>query len=149
MERLGWDDYFMGIADNVARRSACLARQVGTVLVDSKNILISTGYNGPPRGFPHCTVCAREKTKIAGQSLYECHTIHAEMNALLQCTDLNRVYKAYCTTSPCLVCVRLLANTECRVIVYDKVYDDLEKVIKFWETIPGRTILPYYKEPSQ
>jgi dCMP deaminase len=53
MERLSWDDYFMEITHLVAKRSTCLRRHVGAVIVRDKRIL-ATGYNGAPRGLPHC-----------------------------------------------------------------------------------------------
>ena len=55
MERPSWDEYFMDITRLVARRSTCMRRQVGAVMVKDKNIL-ATGYNGTPTGITHCDV---------------------------------------------------------------------------------------------
>ena len=65
MERLSWDEYFLNITAQVARRSTCLRRQVGAILVREKRIL-ATGYNGAPRGLKHCAEvgCLREQQNV-------------------------------------------------------------------------------------
>ena len=63
--RPSWDQYFMDIVELVSRRSTCLRRKVGAILVRDKRIL-ATGYNGPPAGIAHCseTGCLRDKLKV-------------------------------------------------------------------------------------
>ena len=86
MSRPSWDEYFMEITHLVARRSTCLRRQVGAVLVKDKNIL-ATGYNGAPSGVAHCldVGCLREKLGIPSGERHElCRGLHAEQNAIIQ-----------------------------------------------------------------
>jgi dCMP deaminase len=137
MKRISWDSYYIRMAKLVAKRSACLSRQVGCVLVDSQHRVLSTGYNGPPRGVDHCKVCTRKNDKGTGRSLYDCHSVHAEMNAIMQCRDVDRVHMAYVSVSPCLVCARLLFNAGCKVIVFAEPYDGIEEVANFFE-VDGR-----------
>ncbi|MEA3346986.1 MAG: deaminase, partial [Candidatus Auribacterota bacterium] len=83
-ERPSWDEYFMQIAYLVARRSTCLRREVGAVIVKNKHVL-ATGYNGVPTGLQHCSEigCIRmEKNIPSGQRHELCRGLHAEMNAL-------------------------------------------------------------------
>ena len=111
----------MNIADVVATRSTCPRRAVGAVLVREKQIL-STGYNGAPRGLAHCT--------DAGCLMRDGHcvrTSHAEMNAIAQAAYHGvRVSDStlYCTDKPCLICTKLLINAGIRRIVYRREYED-------------------------
>ena len=86
MGRPSWKDYFMDITNLVAKRSTCLRRSVGAILVKNKRIL-ATGYNGAPSGVPHCLDigCLRVKMEIASGQRHElCRGIHAEQNAIIQ-----------------------------------------------------------------
>lgn len=128
-QRPSWDEYFMEIAYLVAKRSTCLRRQVGAVLVRSKHIL-STGYNGAPRGVPHCldVGCTREKLGIpSGQQQEHCRGIHAEQNAIIQAA-LHGVSTEgatlYCTNQPCTLCAKMLINAGIKRIVYEGEYPD-------------------------
>ena len=81
-----WDVYFLLMAQVAASRSTCLRRRVGAVLVRDKQIL-STGYNGAPRGVSHCEAvgCLREQLGIASGERHEiCRGSHAEINAIAQ-----------------------------------------------------------------
>jgi len=81
--RITKDLYYLSIANTVSARSTCLRRNFGVVLVKDDQI-ISTGYNGPPRGEKHCVVCAREELNIEPGTHYEeCRAVHAEMNAVI------------------------------------------------------------------
>ncbi|NLJ86877.1 MAG: cytidine deaminase [Firmicutes bacterium] len=127
--RPSWDEYFMEIAHLVAKRSTCLRRQVGAVLVRNKHIL-STGYNGAPSGVPHCldVGCLREKLGIpSGQQQEVCRGIHAEQNAIIQAA-LHGVSTEgaalYCTNQPCTLCAKMLINAGIKRIVYQGVYPD-------------------------
>lgn len=127
VERIESDDYFMMIAAVVGRRSTCRRRRVGCVLVDRHGHILATGYNGVPMGFPHCldTPCAGA-TLPSGEGLDKCMAIHAEQNALLQCSDVFAIAKCYTTCSPCIHCVKLLLNTSCREIVFACEYPHIE-----------------------
>jgi len=80
------DEYFMKMAHLVSERSTCLRRRVGAVVVDDKRV-ITTGYNGAPRGLKHCseTGCMREQMKVPSGERHElCRGVHAEQNAIIQ-----------------------------------------------------------------
>lgn len=127
--RPGWDRYFMEIAGVVARRSTCLRRQVGAVLVYEKRIL-ATGYNGAPTGLPHCIEvgCLREKLGVPPGERHElCRGLHAEQNALIQAAKYGIPVAGstlYTTAEPCSVCSKMLINAGIRKIVFGEEYPD-------------------------
>jgi dCMP deaminase len=129
MARPSWDEYFMKIAQEVAKRSTCLRRQVGCVLVIDKRILAS-GYNGVPTGVEHCSVrgCLREERNVPSGERHElCRGLHAEMNALLQGAKHGvRVDGAtlYSTTTPCSMCAKMAINAGIRHIICSSDYPD-------------------------
>lgn len=117
--------YFMQMARLVAERSTCARRAVGCVLVDERNHVLATGYNGVPSGWPHCNegnACEGAGAKSTTR-LEACRSIHAEQNALIQCRDAFAIRAAYCTASPCVHCAKMLLNTSCELIVYGMIYD--------------------------
>jgi len=129
MERLSWDDYFMEITHLVAKRSTCLRRQVGAVIVRDKRIL-ATGYNGAPRGLAHCseTGCLREKMGIpSGQKQELCRGLHAEQNAIIQAA-LSGVSiqdsQIYSVTRPCVVCAKMIINAGIKRVIFCEGYPD-------------------------
>jgi dCMP deaminase len=80
MSRPSWDEYFMDITTLVAKRSTCIRRKVGAILVKDRNIL-ATGYNGAPSGIPHCLDigCLREEMSVPSGERHElCRGLHAE-----------------------------------------------------------------------
>jgi dCMP deaminase len=113
----------MAMAQLVSTRATCARRQVGCVLVDDRGRVLATGYNGPPSGFQHCTdePCAGAKM-ASGIGLDVCEAVHAEMNAVAQCTDASRVAACYVTCAPCVSCAKLLVNTACRRVVFAEEY---------------------------
>ena len=127
--RPDWDSYFLSIATLVATRSTCTRRQVGAVLVRSRQI-ISTGYNGAPRGVTHCNVtgCLREKLKIPSGERHEiCRGSHAEMNAISQAAAegiKTRGSVVYCTHEPCSFCSKAIINAGCERVVFINEYPD-------------------------
>ncbi len=129
MERPSWEEYFMDIALLVARRSTCMRRQVGAVMVKEKNIL-ATGYNGTPKGITHCSVtgCLRDQLKVpSGQRHELCRGLHAEQNAIIQAASHGvNISEAtlYCTNSPCIICTKMLINAGIREVVYLEGYPD-------------------------
>lgn len=134
MNRPSQDQYFMEMARLVASRSNCYRRQVGCVMVDAENRVLSTGYNGVPRDLPHCEPgkCPREN-KNPGSNLHQCLAVHSEINALIQAANPDKIFKVYVTHSPCLNCTVALLNTLCYEIIFDHRYpsDGLEQ--KLWE----------------
>jgi len=134
MMRPDWDTYFLRIAEIVASRATCCRRAVGCVLVDHRMRVLATGYNGRPRGWPHCieAPCAGAAAP-SGEALDACEAIHAEQNALLQCPDVDAIDTCYVTTPPCIHCVKLLLNTGCRRIVCAGDYPHAERSRELWE----------------
>ncbi len=126
-DRLTLDEYFMSIARVVARRSTCLHRQVGAVIVKGKQI-VSTGYNGAPSGHPHCLDigCAREGVP-SGQRSELCRGAHAEQNAINFAARYGISIEGatlYTTHYPCSWCAKSLINAGIVEVVYDEDYPD-------------------------
>ena len=129
IKRPTWDEYFMQAAFLVSRRSTCLRRQVGAVLVKDKRIL-ATGYNGAPSGIEHCeaTGCLREKMRVpSGQRHELCRGLHAEQNVILQAAlhgvSVQESYM-YITHTPCSICAKMLINAGIKEIIISDVYPD-------------------------
>ena len=115
--RLDKDTYFLEIAKTVAQRSTCPRRQVGCVLVDSRNHIVATGYNGVPSGFIHCIEMYCEGALFpSGEGLDVCEAIHAEVNAFLQLRSDDDL-TAYMTVTPCFTCGKMFANSKVKRIV--------------------------------
>lgn len=127
--RPSWDEYFLEMAKLVAKRSTCLRRQVGAVLVKNKRIL-ATGYNGAPSGLGHCLDigCLREKLKIPSGERHElCRGLHAEQNALIQASLYGISVKDsvfYLTNQPCIICTKMLINAGIKEIIIVEGYPD-------------------------
>jgi len=127
--RPDWHVYFMDIADLVSRRSTCLRRKVGAILVRDKRIL-STGYNGVPSGIRHCSEvgCLRENAGVPSGERHElCRGLHAEQNAIIQAAFHGvsiRGATLYCTNHPCIICSKMLINAGLTAIVYREGYSD-------------------------
>jgi dCMP deaminase len=133
MERPDNDEYFMEMAHLVAKRSTCLRRHVGAVLVKDKRVL-STGYNGSPKGTLHCEVkgCIREQMNVPSGTRHElCRGVHAEQNAIIQAAYFGVSVDGstiYTTTYPCSMCAKILINAGIKEVVYSEGYvDDLSK----------------------
>ena len=125
--RISFDEMYMELVSLLEKRSTCLSRKVGAVLVKN-NVLLSTGYNGAPAGLEHCEVCLRRKDGIkSGERLEYCRASHAEQNALIQCalkqTNPNGA-TLYCSTSPCITCAKLLIQAGIKTIIYKEKYND-------------------------
>ena len=139
MARLTKDEWGLQLAVDTARRSTCFLRAVGCVLVDLNGYVLATGYNGTPRGTPNCNeferaTGLRSKTRCPGDPVnnpLDCLSIHAEANALLQCSDVNMIETCYTTHRPCWHCVKLLSNTSCHRIVFIQDHED-KKPEEFW-----------------
>ena len=119
----------MDIATLVAKRSTCLRRSVGAVIVKDRQIL-STGYNGAPSGIRHCaaTGCMREKLKVPSGERHElCRGIHAEQNAIIQAAFHGVSIKGawlFCTNQPCSICAKMIINAGLNKVYYLSGYAD-------------------------
>ena len=130
MERPSWDAYFMEMAELTAKRSSCLRRHVGAVIVKDKHI-IATGYNGAPRRVPHCEElggCLRQQMGVpSGQRHELCRAVHAEQNAIIQAATLGVSIEGgtiYVTHQPCSVCAKMIINAGISRIVVKEGYPD-------------------------
>lgn len=127
--RPSWEQYFMDITQLVARRSTCLRRSVGAVIVKNKRIL-TTGYNGAPSNIKHCMEagCLREDMNVASGERHElCRGIHAEQNAIIQAAFHGVSIKdaaLFCTNQPCSICAKMIINSGIKKIYYLAGYAD-------------------------
>ncbi len=127
MKRIDKINYYLDIAESVLERSTCLRRKYGAVIVNNDEI-VSTGYNGSPRGCTNCNEkgsCIREELNIPRGTKYElCSSVHAEQNALLSASrretlaaDIYLVGKSVANDSfimnaePCSLCKKLIINS--------------------------------------
>lgn len=136
-----WDETWLAVAEVVAKRSLCVRDQVGSVVVDARNRIVATGYNGPPAGFattwqgvgrPCSKWCKRaqvsnidEKYPVAPIALdySDCPSLHAEANALSVCDrSVRESGTIYITSSVCMGCAKLIANSGLSRVVVS--YDD-------------------------
>lgn len=131
-KRPTWDEYFIEIAMIISKRSTCLRRRYGAVIVQN-NIIISTGFNGSARGEPNCIDeerCVREELNIPRGERYElCKAVHAEQNAIINGDPVkmkgSTIYIAgfysdhrRAPGEPCLLCRRMIKNAMIKRVVY-------------------------------
>jgi dCMP deaminase len=127
IQRPSWDEYFMNIAKVVASRSNCMKRKVAAIIVKDKRV-ISTGYNGTPRGTRNCNEggCPRCNSLAAsGTNLEECLCSHGEENAIVQASYHGVSLKdaiIYSTFAPCLQCAKMIINSGIREVIYNVDY---------------------------
>lgn len=129
---LSWDEYYIEICNVVASRSRCLSRKIGAVLVKDK-VIIATGYNGPPRGVPHCEgdICPRRTQGFeSGEGLHLCPATHAELNCILSAARVGVPISGASlylnTVLPCKDCTKAIINAGIsEVVALDAGYYDL------------------------
>ncbi|KAK2461544.1 hypothetical protein APHAL10511_006007 [Amanita phalloides] len=124
--RPGWDAYFMILASLASRRSNCMKRRVGAVLVRDHRV-IATGYNGTARGLLNCNEGGCPECNKTGSNYntpYECVCLHAEENALLEAgrERIGQDAVLYCNTCPCLKCTVKIIQTGVKTVVYNLSY---------------------------
>ena len=122
MERPDIDSYFLNIADVVSTRSTCLKKHYGAVIAKNK-FIVSTGYNNPPAGEPHCIVCKKTLHGKDISSYLDCCSTHAEQNALilgsrqdmegatLYLTGFDVAKQVWIAAEPCEICLRMIKNS--------------------------------------
>src|SRR4051812_34169703 len=111
------DQYYADMLHLVASRSTCMRREVGAIITDAEGRVLSTGYNGVPRGFPHCLDHPCLGANDLKGDTARCEAVHAEANAILQCPDLQRACIMYVSVTPCFECAKLILNTPIRNVV--------------------------------
>ena len=151
MERVSKQNYYLDIAQTVAERSTCLRRMFGAIIVKNDSI-ISTGYNGAPRGRKNCSdlgVCMRDKLGIPRGERYElCRSVHAEANAIIAapreqmlgatlymvCVDA-KTKEVQSGTSSCMMCKRLVLNAGIKTVVVRDTADTYREIdVASWIT---------------
>jgi dCMP deaminase len=118
-------DYYLLMLELVASRSTCLRRAVAAIITDSSGHVLSTGYNGVPKNFDHCEIdnpCLGAHDPPGDTS--NCMAVHAEINAIMQCADLERAQIMYCSCLPCFTCAKAIANTNIAVVICKHDYAD-------------------------
>lgn len=128
-DRPGWDEYFMKITRDVSERATCVKRKVGAIIVKDDRIL-STGYNGAPKGMRHCSEvgCLRKEMNVlSGQRHELCRGLHAEQNAIIQAAVHGVKIEGgemYCNYQPCVICVKMLINAGIKRLIFSGSYPD-------------------------
>lgn len=131
-KRPDWDEYFLNIAEEVGKRSTCLRRRYGAIIVKDK-IIVSTGYNGAPRGEANCIdtgICERERLNVPKGERYElCRAVHGEENAIINgdplrmkgatiyIVGINVADGSYASGEPCLLCRRMIKNAQIAKVI--------------------------------
>jgi dCMP deaminase len=152
-KRPDWDNYFMDIAQVVAARGNCSRRQVAAVIVKDRRI-ISTGYNGTPRGIKNCNEggCPRCNSDTpSGHDLGMCVCSHAEENAIVQAAYHGISVKdstLYTTFSPCLLCAKMIINSGIVEVVYHKEYTIADQALDLLREA-GVCVRPLYTEEEK
>ena len=130
MKRPTIDNYYLEIAKSVSLRSTCIRKHYGAVIVKNGEI-ISTGYNNPPRGEPHCFTCTKCKNGKDASTYIDCPAVHAEMNAIISASrnemlgadlylagfDVRGEIPAECSAWPCEICLRLIKNAGINTVI--------------------------------
>lgn len=131
--RIQKDEAFLATAYILSLRSTCSRRKVGAVLVNGRGHILATGYNGVSTGDTHCidTPCPGANLP-SGTGLDKCFAIHAEQNALIQCSNVWDIDTVYCTDSPCMHCLKMLKNTGTRRIVFMREYPNIVDARHYW-----------------
>ena len=138
IQRPSWDEYFMNIAKVVASRSNCMKRKVAAIIVKDKRV-ISTGYNGTPRGTRNCNEggCPRcNGLAVSGTALDECLCSHGEENAIVQASYHGVSLKdaiIYTTFAPCLQCAKMIINSGIREVIYNMDYPLNESAFRLFQ----------------
>lgn len=140
--RPDWDEYFLDIAKTVGKRATCLRRRYGAIIVKD-NIIISTGYNGAPRGEANCIdtgLCERERLNVPkGQNYELCVAVHAEQNAIINADPIKmqgaKIYVvgfnadgSLASGKPCLLCRRMIRNAKIAEAVYFETDGSIVKI---------------------
>lgn len=145
-KRPDWDEYFIGITKEVAKRSTCMSTKIGAIIVKDKRI-ISTGYSGAPRKTMDCYdrgECLRRKLNIPSGHRYElCRSVHAEQNVIINAAragvnimdsdmyiygvkvwqNQNKVVKAY----PCFICKKMIINAGIKNVIFLNEKGEIQK----------------------
>ena len=127
-ERPSWDEYFLEVANAIAKRATCDRGRSGCVIAKNKQLLV-TGYVGAPAGLPHCDDAGHQMKKVVHEDGHETshcvRTVHAEQNAICQAAKLGVPIDGatlYCRMTPCRVCAMLIINCGITRVVCERKY---------------------------
>lgn len=143
MKRPSMDEVWLRVALDLSARGTCYKARVGCVLTNARGHVLSTGWNGPEEGAPHCNEVVYEPSlqemvggppvppryphacpgAFAPRGSDLCEAVHAEQNALSRCAFVDQIRTAYCSLSPCLRCAKQLLNTGMQRLVYARLYE--------------------------
>ena len=147
--RVSKENYYLDIAQTVAERSTCLRKHYGAIIVKN-DVIVSTGYNGAPRGRLNCSdlgSCFRDKLNIPRGERYElCRSVHSEQNAIIAASReqmLGSTLYMVCVdpatgevvagTTSCMMCKRVILNAGIeRVIIRDTAEEYREIRVSDW-----------------
>ena len=144
MDRISKENYYLDIAETVLERATCLRRVYGAIIVKNDEI-ISTGYNGAPRGRANCVdmgYCSREAMKVPRGERYElCRSVHAEANAIISASRRDmvggtiylvgrdaRTGELLADATSCLMCRRMVINAGLEKVVIRRTDTEFETV---------------------
>jgi dCMP deaminase len=126
LPRLLWDETFMNMASVLTQRVSCRVVKTAAIYVDANHRVVSIGYNGPVKGGYNCNEvgCAKIHGNPKTGKLERCRGAHAEMNGIINAIDPRALKGAtlYCVKFPCYDCMKSLANTGIKEIVYYEKY---------------------------
>jgi dCMP deaminase len=123
--RPSWDEYYLDIVLGVKLRASCPRRQGGAVIIDDRQRILSTAYNGPPSKLPNCTETPCPGVNEPSGTTNLCLALHAEDNAIHFAGDrIDRADTLYCTTAPCTKCALRILQTPIKRVVYLEGYKD-------------------------
>ena len=131
MDRRDKTNYYLDMAQVALERGTCLRRNFGAVIVKN-DVIVSTGYNGAPRGLEHCGEreggCLRQQLGIPSGEKHElCRALHAEQNAIIQAATLGQSIEGatiYITHQPCVICAKMIINSGISKIIVKEGYPD-------------------------
>ena len=139
MSRPTKDQTFMEIAEVLAKRATCQRRSVGCVITDANGYILSTGYNGVPKGVHHCEQLHCSDGSKSGENLDKCAALHAEQNAIARLREPFEAHTLYCTTEPCTSCLKLMLATSIKRVVFKHAYPGERKLVALsnisWEQL--------------
>lgn len=145
----------MAFAGLAATRASCIRRQVGAVIVKD-NMVLTTGYNGAPRGLAHASEvgCLRDRLGVpSGQRHELCRGLHAEQNAIVQAARHGISIEGaelYCTTHPCVICIKMILNAGLSVVYYLEGYaDEISRQIIAEANFPVVQLAPTPEQPGR
>lgn len=144
MDRVSKTNYYLDIAQTVSERSTCMRKRYGAIIVKN-DVIVSTGYNGAPRGRQNCCemqYCLREKLQIPRGERYElCRSVHAEANAIIAAAReqmLGGTLYICCTdpedgtvisdTCSCMMCKRMIINAGIAAVIIRDTKEDFRRI---------------------